>query len=219
MSADPFMETGILCISQKTACMDTISLPVIHPTFERLKRNGTGLHILAGLLILTHALSHFRHEESPSVYFWCQLLISLDIFLLVLAGRDVLRQLPRVNLFFRIVEIIFFLGIGILMLKEGNLWTGFIHLSLSIAYSYLFYCERSFRSEELLSFHHTGVTVPALPDSHFLLWTDINHVEARYDSIDISTSGEKDLHFDLRKNLEFAELEQIHEFCRHYIGS
>jgi hypothetical protein len=198
--------------------MDTISLPVVHPAFERLKRSGTGLHVLAGLLILTHALSHFRHEESPAVFFWCQLLISLDIFLLVLAGRDILRQLPKVNLFFRIVEIVFFLGIGILMLEQGNLWTGFIHLSLSIAYSYLFYCERSFRSEELLSFHHTGVTIPDLPDSQFLLWTDINRVEARYDSINISTSREKDLHFDLRRNLEFAELEQIHEFCRHYIG-
>jgi hypothetical protein len=43
--------------------MDSISLPVVHPAFERLKRSGTGLHVLAGLLILTHALSHFRHEE------------------------------------------------------------------------------------------------------------------------------------------------------------
>ena len=198
--------------------MDSLSLPVVHPAFERLKRSGTGLHVLAGLLILTHAVSHFRSEESPTVYFWCQLLISLDIFLLVLAGRDVLRQLPRVNLFFRVVEIIFFFGIGTFMLMQGYRWTGAVHLSLSIAYSYLFYCEKSFRSEECLSFHHSGVTIPGLPDSRFLLWTDINGVDARYDSIHISTSTDKDLHFDLRHNLEFAELEQIHEFCRHYIG-
>jgi hypothetical protein len=198
--------------------MDSISLPVVHPAFERLKRSGVRLHILAALLILTHALSHFRHQESPTIYFWCQLLISLDILLLVLAGRDVLRQLPKVNLFFRVVEIVFFLGIGILMLMEGNSWTGVIHLGLSIAYSYLLYCEKGVRSDERLSFHHTGVTVPSLPDNRFLLWTDINRVEARYDSIQIGTAGEKELHFDLRHNLEFAELEQIHEFCRHYLG-
>lgn len=198
--------------------MDSISLPVVHPAFERLKRSGAGLHILAALLILTHALSHFRHEESPTVYFWCQLLISLDILLLVVAGRDALRQLPRVNLFFRIVEMVFFLGIGILMLMQGNRWTGLIHLGLSVAYGYLFYCEKGFRSDEQLSFHHSGVTIPALPDNQFLLWTDINKINACYDSIDISTSDQKELHFDLRQNLEFAELEQIHEFCRHYIG-
>ena len=59
--------------------MDTLSIPVVHPAFERLKRRGTGLHVLAGILILTHALSHFQHEESPTVYFWCQLLIALDL--------------------------------------------------------------------------------------------------------------------------------------------
>ena len=199
--------------------MDTISLPVVHPAFERLKRSGGWLHITAGLLVLTHAISHFRSEESPTLYFWCQLLISFDIFILVLAGGDLLRQLPRVNLFFRVVEIIFFLGIGTLMLVQDNHWTGIIHLSLSMAYCYLFYCERSFRSGEQLSFHHTGVTVPGLPETRFLLWTDINEVETFYDSIHIGTSSEKNLRFDLRKNLEFAELEQIHEFCRHYLGT
>src|ERR1700730_18649289 len=151
--------------------MDSISLPVVHPAFERLKRSGSWLHVAAGLLILTHALSHFHRQESPGLYFWCMLIISLDIFILVGVGREVLRQLPRVNLFFRVVEIVFFLGIGLMMLADRNWVTAGIHLSLSIAYSYLFYCEKSLRSDELLSFHHIGITIPGLPESQFLLWT------------------------------------------------
>jgi len=122
--------------------MDSISFPVVHPAFERLKRSSTWLHLLAGCLILIHAMSHFRGKELSSLYFWCQLLISLDIFILVLAGRDILRQLPRVNLLFRLVEIIFFLGIGTLMLIKGDRWPGIFHLSLSMAYCYLFYWEK-----------------------------------------------------------------------------
>ncbi|HEX9509687.1 MAG TPA: hypothetical protein VF939_04360 [Puia sp.] len=198
--------------------MDSISLSVVHPAFEKLKRSGTWLHFAAGLLILSHAISHFRQQESPPLYFWCQLIISLDIFILVLAGRDTLRQLPKVNLFFRLVEILFFLGIGLLMLFARNWLTATINLSLSVAYSYLFYCERSLRSDELLSFHHIGITIPGLPENRFFLWSNINDIEAFYDSIHISTSQDKNLSFDLRKNLEFAELEQIHEFCRHYLG-
>ena len=198
--------------------MDSISLPVVHPAFERLKRSGSWLHVAAGLLILTHALSHFHRQEPPGLYFWCLLIISLDIFILVGVGREVLRQLPRVNLFFRVVEIVFFLGIGLMMLADRNWVTAGIHLSLSIAYSYLFYCEKSLRSDELLSFHHIGITIPGLPESQFLLWTHINDIETFYDSIHISTSQDKQLSFELRKNLDFAELEQIHEFCRHYLG-
>src|SRR5882757_2586262 len=142
--------------------MDSISLPVVHPTFEKLKHSGRWLHAAAGLLILTHALSHAHRQESPPLYFWCQLLISLDIFILVLAGRDLLL-LPRVNLFFRLVEIVFFLGIGMLMLMAGNEITAIVHFGLSLGYSYLFYCERSLRKKEQLSLHHIGVTIPGLP--------------------------------------------------------
>jgi hypothetical protein len=199
--------------------MNSLSLPVIHPSFEKLKRSGSWLHLAAGVLILTHALSHAHQQESSPVYFWCQFIISLDIFILVFAGRGVLWQLPKVNLFFRMVEILFFLGIGLIMLLAGKTGLAVIHLSLSVAYSYLFYCERNLRSAELLSFHHIGVTIPGLPDNRFYLWTDINKVEARYDSICISTSLDEQIRFDLRQNLDFAELETIHEFCRHYLGA
>ena len=198
--------------------MDSISLPVVAPSFERLKRSGAWLHITAGLLILTHAISHFRHEETHTLYFWCQLIISLDIFLLVLAGKDVLRQMPRVNLFFRLVEIVFFVGIGTIMLMQGHIFIAVIHHSLSIAYSYLFYCEKRLRSDEILSFHHTGITIPGLPDSRFLLWSNINEVTTSYDSISISTSEKEDLSFDLRHHLEFGQMEHIHQFCRFYLG-
>src|SRR4051794_35126145 len=117
--------------------MDSISLPVVHPAFERLKKSGTWLHIAAGLLILSPAISHVHRQETPTLYFWCQLIISLDIFILVLAGRETLTELPNINLFFRVVEILFFLVIGLLMIFEGNWITAAIHLALSIGYSYL----------------------------------------------------------------------------------
>lgn len=193
------------------------SIAVVHPTFEKLKHSSRWLHAAAALFILTHALSHVHRQEMPTIYFWCQLLISLDIFILVLAGRELLL-LPRVNLFFRLVEIIFFLVIGLIMLLAGNWTIAVIHLALSVGYSYLFYCERSLRKKELLSLHHIGVTIPGLPESRFLLWSQINDIETSYDSIRITTSDNQKLNFDLRKNLTFAQLEQIHEFCRHYLG-
>jgi hypothetical protein len=104
------------------------------------------------------------------------------------------------------------------MLVQGHIAIAVVHLSLCIGYSYLFYCEKRFRSEELLSFHHTGITVPSLPESRFLLWSHVNEVETFYDSIHISTSQQENLVFDLRRNLEFGQVEHIHQFCRFYLG-
>jgi len=212
------MENARVRIFPKTALMDSIALPVVAPAFERLKKNGVLLHVLAAVLLLAHAVSHFRGESTHTLYFWCLLIISLDIFLLVIAGRDLLQQLPRVNLFFRLVEIVFFFGIGVLMIVEGFELTGIIHFLLCIGYGYLFYCERALRHTETLAFHHTGITVPGLPESRFLYWTHVNGVKAGYDHIDIATADDQHLGFDLRANLSFDQLEVIKAFCKHYLG-
>ena len=197
--------------------MDSLTLHIIHPAFEKLRRYGSGLHLLAALIILLHALSHAHQEESRPVYFWCQLIIAADILILVFAGRGLLEHSSRINLFFRSVEIIFFLGIGTLMLTSGKWITGFSHLGLFILYCYLLYCEQGISKSHLLSIHHTGLEIPQIPKMQFFLWSNINRIDAHYDSIQIETSFQQTFNFSLRKNLDFEELEQIHEFCRHYL--
>ena len=197
--------------------MDSISLPIVHPAFERLKRSGRGLHFMAGLFIAGHALSHANQKELSPVYFWCQLIIALDIFILVFAGKNLLVHMPKLNLFFRLSEALFFLGIAIVMGSTGKWGTSAIHFGLGIAYGYLFYCERKAGGQQWLSLHHIGVTVPGIPENKFFLWSNINLLDAHYHYIHIETSFHRNFDFDLRKNLSFEELEQIHEFCRHYL--
>src|SRR5262249_8980575 len=157
------------------------------------------------------AISHIRQPHAEPLYFWCLLILAVDIFILVTAGRNILSQMPRVNLFFRIVEIIFFLCIGIMMLMQQHWVIGTVHCGLFVGYCYLFYCEKNLPNAQLLGFHHTGVSMPGVPDQHFMLWSNINEVHARYDSVHIETSSRQRYEFTLRKNLDFEELEQIHE--------
>ena len=198
--------------------MNSLSLPVVHPAFQNLKRSGRLLHLVAAGLILAHAISHFRKPDTDPLYSGCLVFIALDIIILVLAFRNVLKDLPKVNLFFRSIEILFFIGIGIAMFFESNWVTGSLHIGLSVAYAFLLYCERKLKTEECIAIFHTGVSIPALPDNKFLLWSRINRIEARYDSLIIDVSSNKCYQFELQHNLAFEELDQIHEFCRHYLG-
>jgi hypothetical protein len=199
--------------------MNSLSLPVVHPAFEKLKGSGNWLHLIAALLILMHAVSHIHQQELSPVYFWCQLLIALDIMILVFAGKNFLAQMPKINLFFRMVEVVFFSGIGIIMLIAHKPVSGIFHICLGITYIGLFYCERNAVNKEILSFYHTGIDIPEIPSNKFFLWSEINSVEAHYDCIHIETSSRKKIDLNLRKNLGFEELEQIHEFCRYYLKS
>jgi hypothetical protein len=199
--------------------MNSISFPVVHPAFQKLKRSGRFLHLAAGILILIHALTHSHQPHSSPVYIGCLVFMALDIFILVMAGNNIAADMPTVNLFFRVVEVLFFLGIGLTLLLEARWFMGGIHLSIGLAYLYLFRLEKRLLHNEYLAIHHSGITIPALPDNRFLIWTQVNRIDAQYDSITIDTSTDTSYRFDLRKNLQFEELDQIHEFCRHYLGS
>ncbi|WP_127125620.1 hypothetical protein [Pseudoflavitalea rhizosphaerae] len=199
--------------------MNSLSLPVVHPDFQRLKRSGKFLHLAAAGFILLHALTHAFSHHANYFYLGCLLLIAADILILVFAGSNILKAMPKVNLFFRLVEFFFFLGIGITLLLEKAWLFGSVHVILSAAYFYLFYLEKQLLTEEYLAIHHTGISIPDLPEQKFFIWSNINGVNARYDSITVQTSSNKSYHFELRKNLEFEELDQIHEFCRHYLGT
>lgn len=198
--------------------MNSLTLPVIHPAFQSLKRNGRWLHLIAGGLIALHAISHYRQPNPSPIYLFCLLLIALDIFILVFAVRNLLSELPRVNLFFRIVEGLFFLIISTEMFLHEQWLIGTTHLILFLACSYLFYCEKKLTKEEYVGIFHTGINIPSLPESKFLFWSQINSVDATYDTITIHTSNHGTYEFQLTQNLEFEELDRIQEFSSHYLG-
>jgi hypothetical protein len=199
--------------------MNALAIAIVHPAYEQLKRMGRLLHLVAGLLILLNAVNLLRQPHHNYLYFWCQVMIGADILIMVVTSRNLSQELPKVNMVFRLIECILFLGAAAILLLEGNWPAGITLLPVSAAYGYLLYCEHKAASVEMVAFHHIGITISGIPSSRFFLWSHINRVEARYDSIVIETARNKTYHFDLRRNLQFDELDQIHEFCRHYLGN
>jgi hypothetical protein len=206
-------------LSENSCFMNSLAISIVHPAFENIKRLGRFLHLIAGLIILSNAIAEGLQPHLNHLYFWCQLIIGLDIIIMVFTNRNLVQELPLINSIFRLLESLVFLGAAVLSFSQGNGVMGILSIAISIAYGYLFYCERKTTAVEIVAFHHTGITISGIPSTKFFIWSHINAVEARYDSIIITTSHNKVFQFDLRKNLQFDELDQIHEFCRHYLGT
>jgi hypothetical protein len=197
--------------------MNALAINIVHPAYENLKRTGRFLHLVAGLLIILNAIHELQLPKINHLYFWCQLFIGADILVMSFTARNLAQELPRINTIFRFIECTIFLGAAVILLFENNIVMGMVLILISISYAYLLFCERKVYTTELVTFHHTGIAISGIPRSKFFIWTSVNKVEARYDSIVIETAQNKIYHFNLRQNLQFEELDQIHEFCRHYL--
>jgi len=197
--------------------MNALAIPIVHPAYENLKRIGRFLHFVAGLIIILNAIHELQQPKINHLYFWCQLIIGADILIMVFTSRNLAIELPKINMTFRFIECIIFLAAASILLLESNWITGTVLIIISGAYGYILYCEKKITRSEIVAFHHIGITISGIPNSRFFLWSNINSIEARYDSISIVTSQGKTYQFDFRQNLQFEELDQIHEFCRHYL--
>jgi len=201
----------------KNMLMNALMIGIVHPSFESTKRKASFYHLLAAVIILSIAIQQVLRPGFFHLYFWCPLLIGLDIVVVVFMNRRMLEETPRTHEIFRLVECLLILGAGAIWFNQGNIPGAIFLLLVGLAFGWLLLCEHSTLSGESVKLNHIGITISGIPQSAFFRWTEINELEIRYDSIDIKTAAGKTFHFAHRRNLQFEELDQIHEFCRHYL--
>ncbi|MFN8243388.1 MAG: hypothetical protein U0X40_04975 [Ferruginibacter sp.] len=194
------------------------SLPIVHPSFELLKRSGRFLHFVAASLILMNAFRGLRTPGSNSMLCYLELIIAADIYLLVFLGAELLAEAPRFNLFFRLIEMLSLSGIGILLLHNGETTYGILHLLLALGFYILFHRERRVMRSEVLNIRATGISMPNFIRDAEMGWYEIKSIRPDYHSILIETFRNTRIRFNFRRNLKIEELQQIDDFCRKQMG-
>lgn len=193
------------------------SLPVVHPAFELLKKWTAMLHFIAASLILINAIAEMRAPNSTAIFYYAQVIIAADIYLLIFFGAGVWQAAPRINLLFRIMETLTLLGIGLSMLLKGDLGIGFSYLLISMGYVFIYYRERRVMHSESVSIRPTGISLPNFMRDSEISWNEIRSIIPKYHSIIIETLRNKRIRFELRRNLKIEELQQIDDFCQKHI--
>ena len=199
-----------------TAMASPLSVSIVHPAFSNLKKISPLLHFFAGLVFIAAAAYEFRMNNRTTAF--CEIVIGLDVIALAFI-RGFADESSRMNASFRLVEVIVFGGLSILALLDQSLATATLLALATGMYYYVFHCEKKMISQEKVSVHHLGVTISNFPRDKELSWEQIRQLDAHPHSITIYTHQNKIHRFEFQKAIAFDELEQIHEFCHHYLTS
>ena len=191
------------------------SLPVIHPSFELLKRSAPILHFVAASIILINGLHHFELHHLSKIICYCQFLIATDVYLIIfLVTMGVLTEAIYVNCIFRFMEAMTLLGISFMLISDGHTIFGGVHLLIAVGYVFIFYCEYRMQHSEAVEISATGIRIPNLNSGGEIGWQDIKSIVPKYHSILIETLRHKKIQFQLRAGLNTAALQQIDDFCQ-----
>jgi hypothetical protein len=193
------------------------SLPVVHPAFELLKRWARVLHFIAASVIFINAAHLLQAHKGNAVLCYTQMVIAVDIFLLVFLGGVLLLQTPKLNLIFRLMEVLTLMGIAFTIMADGHNWFGWVHLLVAAGYLFLFYREWRVIRSEAVDISHTGISIPNFASDAEISWNEIKSIMPKYHSIIIETLRHKKIEFSLRQNLKIDELEQIDDFCKKHL--
>lgn len=187
------------------------SLPIIHPAFELLKRFARILHFLAATVIFINAWVELRAGDMDNIICYMELLIAADIYILVFFGGSGLSQ--RINLLFRLIETLTIFGITFTLLNDHFIIAALLHGVATLGFAFLFYREWRVMRSEAVEIKHTGISLPNFLKDEEIAWPDVKRVVPKYHSIFIETVRNKKISFELRKNLQIEDLEQIEEYC------
>jgi hypothetical protein len=193
-----------------------LSVSIVHPAYSNLKKISPILHFLAGTVFLAAAIYEFRMDNRITAF--CEIVIGIDVMALAFM-RGFAEESTHLNAGFRLIEVMVFGGLTILAVLEQS-WIAAALMALATGmYYYVFHCERKIINRERVAVHHLGVTISNFPKDKELDWEHIRELEALPHSITIRTFRNKSYRFEFQKAIAFDELEQIHEFCRHYLKS
>ena len=191
-----------------------LSVSIIHPQSINLKRISPFLHFVAGLVFMCGAYYEFVADNRITAF--CEFIIGADVMAIAFMKRFA-EESTKLNAWFRFIEVLVFTGIGILiLLNESYILSGLCFVTAGM-YAYVFFCERKLILKEKVEVHHLGVTISSFPKDKYLDWEQIEDINAVPHSITIISKKKKTYHFNFEKGIALSELEQIHEFCSHYL--
>lgn len=150
---------------------------------------------------------------------YLQVIIAAVIYMMLVPCKSLMVTSPGLNVFFRVIKSITFVGIGFALISNGHTISGWVHLFLSGGYLFLFSREWRIMCSESISIKHTGVSIPNFMMEMEIIWPEIKSINITSQSICIETFRNKRIHFRWRKNLKIEELQQIDEFCRQHLMS
>ena len=194
--------------------MKELLVPVRFLPYEKQIRYARLLHLLASSIFMLNAWIGYKLPSPPLLFVVSQIAISLVIFVYVVLGKMLIKDVAQSNFLFRLLEAAGFFSAAWYFFKHMNApLQGSLAILTLIGILYLMFTERKIFKPAYISFREKGIILPGVPKSDLLKWDQIENIRIRSDFASINTKDNRFLQYEINQVLSDEEIDTVNAWC------
>lgn len=194
-------------------------LPVKLDGIERRKRTTGLLHIAAGCWLLLKSFDYLRLQQGQHA--WTVLPFFLAALAAIVYGvfKKFWDPAARFNPWLRLMQVCIFSVLAMHFLSFNRTLDTILLFAWAIGCLLLMFTERKVFHDAGMQFGQEGIFIPGYFTNRRLFWNNIKDVIVRPDYITIFQKDDTFLQYEVLKNMNASELDEIALYCREQIHS
>lgn len=198
--------------------MNSYSIAIVFPPFDRQHKAAKLLHVLAGCLLIMNAYASYRQQTIDLSFLVPQMASALLILAYAVAGRHLFAQNKTTHRLFRLLAVSMFLYASYYF---NQLHLGFAALLQAITALGLFVLvigEKSIFNATCIVLTEQGITLPSNFKKNEIRWKHVQNMIVKSDFVSIDTIHNQFLQFEINEVMSDEKIDEINAFCRaHFI--
>lgn len=194
--------------------MNSHSILIQFPPFEKQRRAAKLLHLLAGFLLIMNAYAHYK-QQSISITF---LVVQMSAAFLVLAfaatGKGFSKETSANHRFFRLLEAAMFIYASVFFYGLNLVFPSLLQAITGAGILILSFAEKNIFEPTQIRISEIGIELPHNFKKNIIAWSSISNMIIKNDFISIDTKNNQFLQYEISEMLTDEKIDAINAFCR-----
>lgn len=194
--------------------MNSHSILIQFPPFDKQRGAAKLLHLLAGFLLIMNAYAHYKQQSISISFLVLQLSASFLVLVFAASGKGFFNQTKTNHRFFRLLEAAMFFYASVFFYGLNLAFPALLQAITGLGILILSFAEKNIFEPTQIRISENGIELPYNFKKNIIAWSTISNMIIKSDFISIDTKSNQFLQYEISEVMTDEKIDAINAFCR-----
>lgn len=194
--------------------MNSHSILIQFPPFEKQRKAAKLLHLLAGFLLIINAYAHYKQQSISITFLVLQMAAAFLVLVFAASGKEFFNQTKTNHRFFRLLEAAMFIYASVFFYESNLVFPSLLQTITGLGILILSFAEKNIFEPTQIRISENGIELPYNFNKNIIAWSRINNIIIKSDFISIDTKSNQFLQYEISEVMTDEKIDGINAFCR-----